>query len=78
MTEQGKCRKVRFATFRAAEKALDRIRAKPVDPSNFFDAYRPNYVQRCPKCRGFHLSSNEGKPHQTGKRGRNLRVGRKG
>ena len=79
MTSKRQCKtgKVRYESFGEADSALRTIRAKPVDPSNFFDAYRPNYVRSCPKCGGFHLSSNQGKQFKSGKRGRNLRVGRR-
>jgi hypothetical protein len=69
--------KTRYDTPQKAQDALDRIRAKPANPNNFFDTYRPNYVRSCPKCRGFHLSSNRGKDYGSGKTGRNYRVGRR-
>jgi hypothetical protein len=57
--------KRRWTSMRSARDALDRILEQPLTQDRM---YQPTRVIRCLKCRGFHLTSRDGKPWKHGKR----------
>jgi hypothetical protein len=60
MKPRGTCRKLRYRDQVAALIALSRAEVKAKRNSHIAKQRRENRVYECPRCRGWHLTSEEG------------------